>query len=149
MTPLLKNLAFYSPCCLIKRYINKVIFVWQRNKKIIGVWNCCNQAQYFNKDCNSTHSYNRKNLSWNYFFYYNFMETFPTDIYLFKVNNRNAGKRCKICSKLTVKTLYQGYWRHSGAFIVNLEHISHLFSAFQILAGLTEKISKYIVKGQY
>ena len=26
------------------------------------------------------------------------------NIYLFKVNNRNAGKRCETCSKLTIKT---------------------------------------------
>ena len=28
----------------------------------------------------------------------------PTNIYLFKVNNRNTRKRCEICSKLTIKT---------------------------------------------
>ena len=28
----------------------------------------------------------------------------PTNIYLFKVNNRNTIKRCEICSKLTIKT---------------------------------------------
>ena len=28
----------------------------------------------------------------------------PADIYLFKVNNRNARKRCGICSTLTIKT---------------------------------------------
>ena len=28
----------------------------------------------------------------------------PTNIYLFKVNNRNTRKRCKICLKLTIKT---------------------------------------------
>ena len=27
-----------------------------------------------------------------------------TDIYLFKINNRNIRKRCEICSKLTIKT---------------------------------------------
>ena len=25
-------------------------------------------------------------------------------MYLFKINNRNTGKRCEICSKLTIKT---------------------------------------------
>ena len=29
---------------------------------------------------------------------------FPANIYLFKVNNRNTRKRCKICLKLTIKT---------------------------------------------
>ena len=28
----------------------------------------------------------------------------PANIYLFKINNRNARKRCKICSKLIIKT---------------------------------------------
>ena len=39
-------------------------------------------------------------------------------IYLFKVNSRNTRKRCEACSNLTIKL---------GAFIVNFEHISHLF----------------------
>ena len=30
--------------------------------------------------------------------------SFPANIYLFKVNNRNTRKRCEICSKLTIKT---------------------------------------------
>ena len=29
-------------------------------------------------------------------------------IYLFKVNNRNTGKKCEICSKLTIKTPGRG-----------------------------------------
>ena len=28
----------------------------------------------------------------------------PANIYLFKVNNRKTRKKCKICSKLTIKT---------------------------------------------
>ena len=28
----------------------------------------------------------------------------PADIYLFKVNNNKARKRCKICSKSTIQT---------------------------------------------
>ena len=30
--------------------------------------------------------------------------SFPANIYLFKVNNRNTRKRCEICSKLTIAT---------------------------------------------
>ena len=37
----------------------------------------------------------------------------PDNIYLFKVNNRNTGKRCQICSKLTMKTPERRYWRYS------------------------------------
>ena len=28
----------------------------------------------------------------------------PANIYLFKIINRNTGKRCVLCSKLTIKT---------------------------------------------
>ena len=46
----------------------------------------------------------------------------PDNIYLFKINNKNIRKRCEICWKLTWRQ-----WRRSGVFIVNFEHISHLF----------------------
>ena len=45
-------------------------------------------------------------------------------IYLLKVNNRDTRARCEICSKLTIKTPERHYWRRSGVFIVNFEHIS-------------------------
>ena len=32
-----------------------------------------------------------------------FLKSFPANVHLFKVNNRNNRKRCKICSKLTIK----------------------------------------------
>ena len=61
-------------------------------------------------------------------------------IYLLKVNNRNSRTRCeiclKICSKLTIKTPEQRHWRHlrrSAVYIVNFEHISHLFLALLLL----------------
>ena len=54
----------------------------------------------------------------------------PTNIYLFKVNNRNTRKRCKICLKLTIKTSKR---RQTGVFIVNFEHVSHLSLAFLLL----------------
>ena len=56
------------------------------------------------------------------------------NIYLFKVNNRNTGKRCEICSKLTIRTSERRKWRCSGVFIVNFEPISHLFQVFPLLA---------------
>ena len=49
---------------------------------------------------------------------------------MFKVNNRNTRKRCKICSKLTIKTPERHHWRRSGVFIVNFQHISDLFIVF-------------------
>ena len=40
-------------------------------------------------------------------------------IYLLKVNNRKTSTRCKICSKLTLKTPERRYWHRSGVFAVN------------------------------
>ena len=57
----------------------------------------------------------------------------PADIYLLKVNNRNTREKCEICSKLTIKIPEQRQWRRSGIFIVNFEHISHLFLVFLLL----------------
>ena len=63
--------------------------------------------------------------------------------YLFKGNNRNTRKRCKIYLLLTIKATERSQWSRSGAFIVNFEHISHFFLLFllltlnkQMLAGL-------------
>ena len=52
---------------------------------------------------------------------------------MFKVNNRNTRKRCELCSKLTIKTPELRHWRRFGVFIVNFEHISHLFLGFLLL----------------
>ena len=51
-------------------------------------------------------------------------------IYLLKANNGNTRTRYEICSKLTIKTPERRYWRCSGVFIVNFEHISHLVLVF-------------------
>ena len=55
------------------------------------------------------------------------------NIYLFKANNRITRKRGEICSKLTIKTSERRQRRHSGVFIVNIEHISHFFLVFLLL----------------
>ena len=57
----------------------------------------------------------------------------PAGIYLLKVNNSNFRGRCRICSKLTIKTPERRQRRHSGVFIVNLEHISHFALVFLLL----------------
>ena len=57
----------------------------------------------------------------------------PTSIYLHKVNSRNTRTRCEICSKLTIKTPEQCQRHHSGALIVNFEHISLLVLLFLLL----------------
>ena len=36
--------------------------------------------------------------------YFSTMVISPTGNYMFKVNNRNTGTRCEICSELTIKT---------------------------------------------
>ena len=43
---------------------------------------------------------------------------------MFKVNTRNTGTRCEICSKLTIKTPERQHWRRSGVFIVNFELVN-------------------------
>ena len=55
------------------------------------------------------------------------------NICLFKINNRNTRKRCVICSNLTIKIPEQHRWRRLSIFIVNFEHISHLFVLFLLL----------------
>ena len=58
---------------------------------------------------------------------------YPTGNYMFTVNNRNAKTRCRICSKLTIKTPERRKWNRPGVFIVNSEHISHLALLFLLL----------------
>ena len=63
----------------------------------------------------------------------NVLESLSAMIYLFKVNNRDTIKRCEICSKFTIKTSDRHHQRRSGVFIVNFEHVSHLFLVFLLL----------------
>ena len=42
-------------------------------------------------------------------------------------------QRCEICSKLTIKPPKRRHWHRFGGFIVNFEHISHLFSSVSIV----------------
>ena len=53
-------------------------------------------------------------------------------IYLFKANNINTRKTCEICSKLIIKTPERR--RRPSIFIVNFEHVLHLFLVFLLLA---------------
>ena len=55
------------------------------------------------------------------------------NINLFKVNNWSTRKRCKIYSKLTIKTPERRHWRRSGVLVVNFKYISHLFLVFLLL----------------
>ena len=47
------------------------------------------------------------------------------------MNNKNTRKKCELCSKLTIKTPELVV---VNFFIVNFEHISHLFLVFLLLA---------------
>ena len=60
---------------------------------------------------------------------------------MFKVNNRTTRARCEICSKLTMKA---HEWRHSGGFIVNFEHISHLALVFLLLTLSRQMPAGYV-----
>ena len=60
-------------------------------------------------------------------------ESFPANIYLFKMNNRCTRKRSKRCSKSMIKTLKGRQLRGSGVFIANFEYISHLFPSVSIV----------------
>ena len=61
------------------------------------------------------------------------LHSYPTNMYLFKVKYRNTRSRCKICSKLTIKTPERHHLRRSGIFIVNFEHIPHILLVFLLL----------------
>ena len=69
----------------------------------------------------------------------------PAYIY-FKVNNGNTRKRWEISSKLTIKTPERHHWRRSGFFIVNFEHISHLFQVFLLLTLNKEMLAGNLIK---
>ena len=51
----------------------------------------------------------------------------PENIYLCKDNNKNTWKRCKICSKLTIKIPERRHWSCPWIFIINFEQISQIF----------------------
>ena len=57
-------------------------------------------------------------------------QTYPATKYILKVSNRNCRKIYEKCSKSTIKTPKRRQLRRSGIFIVNFEHISHLFLVF-------------------
>ena len=52
-------------------------------------------------------------------------------------------KRCKICSKLIIRTPEQHERRYSGVFTVNFEHTSNFF-----LELITSTLSMYLLTGQ-
>ena len=63
-------------------------------------------------------------------------DSYPANIYLFKVNNKNTRKRCEICSKLTVKTPER---RHLGCPDVFISSVP-IVDFEQILAGFLHNV---------
>ena len=60
-------------------------------------------------------------------------QAFPLNKYIFEVNKRNFTWKYEICSQLTIETSERRQWPHPDVFIVNFEHISHLFLNFLLL----------------
>ena len=60
------------------------------------------------------------------------IDSSPANIYLVKVNNRNARLRCEICSYIIMR-LERRHRGRSVVFIVNFEHIPDLIPVFLLL----------------
>ena len=60
----------------------------------------------------------------------------PAGIFLFKVNNWNTRTIFEICSQLAIKTPERYYWCRSVVFLVNFEHVLHLFLVFLSLTSI-------------
>ena len=58
--------------------------------------------------------------------------TFPANISFFKVNNRNIGKRCEICSNLTIKASERRQISKMGRFPKILFTINYLYITFYL-----------------
>ena len=58
--------------------------------------------------------------------------TFQSAVTCSKLTIETLEQRCEICPKLTIKTP-KCHWRRFGVFIVNFEHISHLYSSASIV----------------
>ena len=59
------------------------------------------------------------------------------NIYLFKANDRNIGKRCEVCSKLTIKTPEDV----SNAFLVILLTLNIFYSFFYVYIDDFEQVN--------
>ena len=74
--------------------------------KYCCLWSSCMPPTYIRTYNMSFLNYNRVNVTVTVSLESSKREekSFPANSYLFKINNRNTRKRCKICGKLTVKT---------------------------------------------
>ena len=62
-----------------------------------------------------------------------YVNPYPANIFLFKVNNGNTRKMCEEIYWKLIKTPEGCQWLRSGVFIVSSEHISYLFLMFLLL----------------
>ena len=100
----------------------------------LNVGNACNYPKYVNVYC-----WTRQNVeSWTWHY--------QANIYLFKVNNKSTRKMYEISSKLTIKKPEGRQWRRSDIFIVNFEHISHLFLEFLLLTLNKKMLARQLVR---
>ena len=73
----------------------------------------------------------------------------PVSNCIFKVNNRDTRTKCEICSKLTIKTPERRYWRRSGVFIVNCEHVSHLVNFVNSIVNFELVNVHWVIENKY
>ena len=71
------------------------------------------------------------------------MAQYPTTIYLLKCNNKNSRKRCKICSKLIIKTTMTS--EIFSEYLENLSYLEHLWTASSTTQSTAQKM-KFSIK---
>ena len=106
---------------------------------LLSIWNIGLFRDRLNCICKSfwpTRSHERKLfwIVWLISWWLDVWMHFPAGNYMFKVNNRNSKTGCEICSRLTIKTPERHHCGRSGVFIVNFDHISHLFVVFLLIS---------------
>ena len=79
-----------------------------------------------------------KNIEISVLIKFNCYINYPANIYLFKVNNRNTRKMCKICSKLTIKSP-----EHQILVKVNVSWVVVFVTWFNFFQYLANNIAGY------
>ena len=71
---------------------------------------------------------------------------FPAGNYMFKVSNRNNGRRCVICSKLTLKTTERRHWHLPFSLFnyVLLRCLLVLIHSFSLVSNSNSAIQKNV-----
>ena len=77
----------------------------------------------------------------------------PTNIYLFKVNERNTRKRCEICLKLIIETLERSFekvnvsWEQTNKYTLKLENRTSKISRRTTWCHLSAEYFPLVIKG--